>query len=159
MIISCGLFLIRKDNKILIAHPTMHPRSSWGIPKGKVEPGESLIEAAIRETYEESNIDVSGYKVLHDIPFVKYAKTNKILYSFALFEQENNFDFNQFNIKCNSNVPESKGGFPEMDDYMYVTVKEAHGLLHDTQIKCLDTISGLIEKIGGNKQPVYKTRY
>jgi ADP-ribose pyrophosphatase YjhB (NUDIX family) len=32
---------------------------SWSIPKGKVEVGETMINAAIRETYEETNINLS----------------------------------------------------------------------------------------------------
>lgn len=46
--------------KILLVHPT---NSSWqkrtiGIPKGGIDPGESEIDAAIRETFEETGIRV-----------------------------------------------------------------------------------------------------
>jgi 8-oxo-dGTP diphosphatase len=32
----------------------------WGYPGGKIDPGETPEEAAIRETREEANLDVSG---------------------------------------------------------------------------------------------------
>lgn len=44
-----GLFLVvsRKDNSNL-----------WGLPGGKVDPGETLLHAVIRETKEETLLDV-----------------------------------------------------------------------------------------------------
>jgi hypothetical protein len=30
-----------------------------------------------------------------------------------------------FKLKCNSNVPKERGGFPEMDDYKWVLIDEA----------------------------------
>lgn len=35
----------------------------WTIPGGKVEKGESLLEAVIRETYEETGIKIKPLKV------------------------------------------------------------------------------------------------
>jgi len=55
---SAGIVLI-KDNKILLCHPTS---ASWtgtySIPKGHIEDGESISDAAIRETKEEVGIIV-----------------------------------------------------------------------------------------------------
>lgn len=52
MIISAGGIVI-KDNKILLLY-TRHDR--WVLPKGHVEPEESLRQAAVREVYEEAGI-------------------------------------------------------------------------------------------------------
>jgi len=54
--LSAGMVVIYK-HKILLVHPTN--ASWWGtysIPKGKVEPGESPWEAALRECYEETGL-------------------------------------------------------------------------------------------------------
>lgn len=56
---SAGLLIIQ-NNKILLAHPTKAPwYGTYTIPKGKVEKGESYIDAAIRETEEEIGIKVN----------------------------------------------------------------------------------------------------
>jgi 8-oxo-dGTP pyrophosphatase MutT (NUDIX family) len=55
--ITAGIVLLF-NNKILLIHPT---NGSWrnntcGIPKGKVEDGEDVFEAALRELREETGI-------------------------------------------------------------------------------------------------------
>ena len=147
MTIAAGLFLVRKDNKILVGHPTNHKPNFWSIPKGKVEDGEMYQFAAVRETFEETNIDVSDWKILHNLDAVPYKKMKKILHPFVLFEKQNNIDFDTFELKCNSFVPEEKGGFPEMDDFKWVTIDEAREMVHDTQIVCLDKIEELLKKL------------
>ena len=55
---SAGLVIIY-DNKVLLAKTAgRKDLKSWGIPKGGIDPGESKIDAAIRETYEELGIRV-----------------------------------------------------------------------------------------------------
>jgi predicted NUDIX family NTP pyrophosphohydrolase len=70
----------------------------------------------------------------------------KMLFPFVLFERENNIDFSGFELKCNSNVPEDIGGFPEMDGYRWLTIDEARSHLYPTQVECLDEIEKLIKK-------------
>jgi ADP-ribose pyrophosphatase YjhB (NUDIX family) len=58
MEISAGLLIVQQ-NRILLGHPTNAPwYGTYTIPKGKVEEDESLIDAAIRETKEETGIDL-----------------------------------------------------------------------------------------------------
>ena len=52
MIISAGGVVIQ-DNKVLLRH-TKNDR--WVLPKGHVEPEESLRQAAVREVFEEAGI-------------------------------------------------------------------------------------------------------
>jgi ADP-ribose pyrophosphatase YjhB (NUDIX family) len=56
--ISAGIAILYK-NKILLCHPTTLPWvNTFSIPKGGVNEGEQLIDAAIRETFEEVGIDI-----------------------------------------------------------------------------------------------------
>ena len=137
--IASGLFIVNKKCELLIAHPTNHRADFWSIPKGLVEKDELLIDCAVRETYEEVNVDLSKYKSL----FIKlesqnYNKKKKILSPFLIFEETTDLDFSKFELKCNSIVPER--GFYEMDDFRWVSLHEASKLLHETQVKLLEKI-------------------
>lgn len=58
MNISAGIAILY-NNKILLCHPTSLPWvNSFSIPKGGVDDGETLLEAAIRETKEEVGINI-----------------------------------------------------------------------------------------------------
>ena len=52
---SCGVVVIKDGKVLLVKHDVGH----YGFPKGHMEPGESEVETAIRETKEETNIDVT----------------------------------------------------------------------------------------------------
>lgn len=147
MIFTAGVFLIRNDLKVLICHPTKVSRNFWSIPKGKIEKDESNSDAAIRETYEETNIDISNWTILHNLSPVVYPNGRKKLYGYVLFEWQNKIDFSKFELKCNSNVPEKLGGYPEIDDFAWETLENAKKFVHSSQIKCLEEIENIISRL------------
>lgn len=51
---SAGCIIIDNDKVLLVQQSS----GNWGFPKGHLEKGESETEAAIRETKEETNLDV-----------------------------------------------------------------------------------------------------
>jgi putative (di)nucleoside polyphosphate hydrolase len=145
--IASGLFIVRKDDKLLICHPTNHPKNVYSIPKGKVEDNENFLEAAFRETYEETNLDLNGSNdfTIYPLSSVNYKHKKKMLYPFlALENKTSKFDWDSVEFKCNSNVPEDLGGFQEMDGYKWVTLDEAEKLIHETQVRCLPKIKEII---------------
>lgn len=147
--IAAGLFIVRKNKQLLIAHPTNHKPNFWSIPKGKVEENETFLEGALRETYEETNLDLSGSTDFDIFPMlgVNYGHKKKIVYPFLYLEKrDSKFNWGEQELKCNSNVPAERGGFPEMDGYKWVTLDEARDLLHETQVACIDKILETINK-------------
>ncbi|WP_108669158.1 NUDIX hydrolase [Peribacillus acanthi] len=54
-IVSAAAIVLNERNEILLIKG---PRRGWEMPGGQVEEGESLKTAAIRETKEESGIDI-----------------------------------------------------------------------------------------------------
>ena len=50
---------VKKDNKILMVQENkIGKKGKWNMPAGKLEENETLVDAAIRETKEETNLDV-----------------------------------------------------------------------------------------------------
>ena len=58
-IISASAIVINDINEILLIKG---PRRGWELPGGQVEEGESIAQAAIRETREESGIEIEIIK-------------------------------------------------------------------------------------------------
>lgn len=147
MIKVAGFFLVRKDNKILVCHPTRHSATFWSIPKGRLDNDEQPIDAAIRETMEESNVDLSDWQIIHNIEPIIYPNNKKELYAFVFFENQNKLDFDSLELKCNSFVEREKGGFPEMDGYKWLTMNEAKEQIHISQKQALIEVEKLIIKL------------
>ncbi|MFJ7933819.1 NUDIX hydrolase [Sporosarcina sp. NPDC096371] len=57
--VSAATIVLNDRNEILLIKG---PRRGWGMPGGQVEEGETLKDAAIRETKEESGIDIEIIK-------------------------------------------------------------------------------------------------
>ena len=153
---AAGLFLVNKDRKILVGHPTRHDPNFWSIPKGKIDGDETPLQAAIRETYEESNFKL--FANLHDfieLGTIVYRHKKKDITFFAHFEKENG-NWHTINVMCNSNVPEDRGGFPEMDAFKWVTLDEARDILHETQVAVLDLLDEKIDDHIAEQNGVYK---
>lgn len=131
MEITCGFFIINSDDKMLIVHPTNSSHTTWSIPKGRLDKGETEIEAAYREVKEETNIDLKKY-VGRVIPLgkKKYKHGRKILSGFV-FEYDGQI---KDQLKCQSFVSER---FPEVDGYKWVTFTKAFELIHHTQQELL----------------------
>lgn len=146
MKISCGIYLINSENKLLIGHPTKHKSNVWAIPKGRVNEGESdYFEVAKRELFEEANINIDDFKIQKSEEFdiIRYRETNKYLKGF--FIKVDN-DFKSHDIKCNSMVYRNgKPIFPEFDDFKWVSIDESKQLLHPFQLdnlnKCQELLS------------------
>ena len=62
---SAGIVI--KDGKLLLMHRFNKGREYWVFPGGGVEEGETPAQAAVREIYEETTIDVTINKLLYQI--------------------------------------------------------------------------------------------
>ncbi len=143
-VIASGIFILNKEKEILICHPTNHPWDVWSIPKGKVEEGEDHIEAAVRETFEETNVDLKNATLFHQLGKQVYNHKKKEIHPFLFLEEENpKIDLSSIELKCNSNVPENRGGFPEMDKFQWADIDTAKTYLHPTQVAALEEIEKL----------------
>ncbi len=91
MVQSSGTLLYRRQAvgtgalpalEVLLVHPSgnYNRHKPWGIPKGLPDDGESLEEAARRETVEEAGV-VPGE--LTPLGSITYRKSRKVIHCFA----------------------------------------------------------------------------
>jgi len=83
--ISSGTLLYRLTPggcEVLLVHPSgnYNRGKPWSLPKGQPEPGESLVDAARRETWEETGV-LAGE--LRDWGHVVYRKSGKQVHCFC----------------------------------------------------------------------------
>jgi 8-oxo-dGTP pyrophosphatase MutT (NUDIX family) len=136
--IAAGVALIY-DNKILLIHPT---NSSWkkstcGIPKGGLEPGEDPFEAALREVQEETGIQLSPEQVdrePHRIDF--YNSKNEISGNMIYFVCSIQ-DLSEVGLSS-ERVPTSQLQLEEVDWGKFVSAQEAYPIVSREQLIILD---------------------
>ncbi len=58
-----AVVVVRRGDQFLIVHERKHGQL-WYLPAGRVEPGETCVEAALRETLEESGLPVEVKGIL-----------------------------------------------------------------------------------------------
>jgi 8-oxo-dGTP pyrophosphatase MutT (NUDIX family) len=70
--VSAGGLIWRRDDDGAIEVVLVQPagKGTWVLPKGHVEPGETLLEAALREANEESGLEVVADEALGQVAYL-----------------------------------------------------------------------------------------
>ncbi len=56
--VAVGAVAVHDDAVLLVRRGSAPARGDWSVPGGRVEPGETLYEAVVRETSEETGLEV-----------------------------------------------------------------------------------------------------
>lgn len=138
MKISAGIAI--SDGKvILLGHATGN--AHWDIPKGAIEDGETSLEAALRETKEEFDIDINP-ESLFDCGVMKYNKEKKI--HLFICKLDSLPDENL--CKCNTFFDRKGKRFPEMDKFQYFDFNKGYVKMAKSMKSMFDNY-GLFKKI------------
>ena len=62
--VGVGVIVIKDGRVLLIKREGSHGRGTWSTPGGHLEYGESPEECAVRETKEETGVDITGVRAL-----------------------------------------------------------------------------------------------
>ena len=116
-IISAGVVVY--FNHTLLACVPFGKKNGFDIPKGQVEENEFIVEAAIRELYEETGIRTIKSK-LKDLGKFSYMPT-KDLYLFSL-----ELNFNTIHMKCISTFDFHGKQVPEVVGYKSIDFSDIH---------------------------------
>jgi 8-oxo-dGTP pyrophosphatase MutT (NUDIX family) len=85
---SAGGVLVRtiRGRPMLAAiQPQGKPQGLWALPKGRIDPGESAAETAVRETREETGVDGRLVEKLGDIRYVFTWKGERVFKVVSFF--------------------------------------------------------------------------
>ena len=113
--VTCGVVVWNRTRTLLLmGRPTF--QQTLDLFKGRCEPGETHVEAAIREAKEEANLDLTPEQMI-PLGCFYYNKTKDI----SLFEVVlDTDDFSELNLKCSSYFEFAGKEWPEMDSYAVV---------------------------------------
>ncbi len=131
---TCGIFIFDKTGNILICRPRgIKGKSDWSIPKGKREKDETPINAAIRECFEETGLDLKNFKKnMIEIGTMQYKSKKKRLIAFVVIL---NIMINPNDLFCKIKDDEKH---PEITGYEMTNPKEAMDRIHYTQASLLE---------------------
>lgn len=122
--VSAGVIFVDPiEEKILMIHPT-NQQDYWDFPKGRVEKGETTLEAAIREVGEETGMIVSDENVLNDLGFYRYNQ-HKNIHMYSCFDKHVNIE----DLFCDVLIEDVDNPFPECDDFKMFSIDEAIDLM------------------------------
>jgi predicted NUDIX family NTP pyrophosphohydrolase len=129
---SAGLVVYRNIAtclEVLLIHPSgnYNRRAPWGIPKGLPDSDEPFAQVAVRETREETGVDLSAAldTGLAPLGYVEYKRSRKRIHAFA--------------------VPAPAGSEPnvacwEIDQAKFLPIEEARRRIHPDQLPFLDRL-------------------
>ena len=147
---SAGVLLYRQTPRIevFLGHmggPFWEHRDAgaWGIPKGLVDEGETLIDAAVRECYEEVGFKVDP-KGLRELGFVKM-KNGKEVHAWA-YEVEPGTEITISSNTFDLEWPKGSGEirqFPEVDRASWFDLEQAAKIIIEIQSAFLRRLENL----------------
>lgn len=137
---TAGIFLLNGKNELLIVHPTNAPYNTWSIPKGLVDENETVVDAAKREFFEETNVEIDKLKLVYfkEGEQVVYPNKKKTL---CPFFAKVLIGTKELELKCNSLVEGQN--FYENDRIEWMPIEKALSLIHKTQATALTDFNPL----------------
>jgi putative (di)nucleoside polyphosphate hydrolase len=134
--VSCGTLVVNPGGQLLLCHVTNTP--SWDIPKGMRDPGETALEAAMRELGEEAGIAFAPER-FEDLGGFDY-RSDKRLHLFRVRAGEELASLSH--LVCTSFFPHPVSGqpTPETDAFRWAERREVGRLCWPRMGKLLLTL-------------------
>ena len=119
-VVSCGIVMLNARRELFVCHAT--GTSRWDLPKGLQESGESALQTAVREAWEETSL-VLEPETLDDLGLYDYLPAKR-LHLFALRVAVDAFQIRD--CRCHTSFPQHATGLPtlEVDAYAWKSLDQ-----------------------------------
>ncbi|HKX43460.1 MAG TPA: NUDIX domain-containing protein [Burkholderiaceae bacterium] len=140
--LSCGIVIVNAQRELLLCHVTGH--GHWDLPKGGIASDERPIDAALRETREETGL-LFAPADLTELGRYAYSE-RKELHLFAVRMER----FDVARLSCDSHFDERWTGkrLPEMDAYGWFGFERAGALCAPKLARLLRDVIALEDVLG-----------
>ncbi len=149
--LSCGVVILTTDRELLLCHVT--GQNHWDLPKGGIDFGETPIDAALRETREETGLELRPEALLElgRLPYT--SKKNLHLFATVMPRVELNA------LRCESRYLDRHSGrdLPEMDGFGWFGFERALALCTPNMAQVLSVrldLSDVLMRALGSTQPI-----
>jgi putative (di)nucleoside polyphosphate hydrolase len=114
VLLSSGILVLNAQAELLLCHATGTPR--WDIPKGVADAGETELQAALRETAEETGLQFEEPERVLDLGRFAYLRGKDLHLHAVLIER-----IDASRCVCSTHFRDAQGRMrPEMDAYAWV---------------------------------------
>ena len=141
--LSCGVVILNPGRELLLCHVT--GQNHWDLPKGGIDPGETPLQAALRETREEAGPRLEGQPLL-DLGRMPYTN-KKNLHLFAVCLPR----IGLHELRCESHYFDRSSGreLPEMDGFGWFSFDRVAALCTPKMSQVLTGVdlTGLFERL------------
>jgi 8-oxo-dGTP diphosphatase len=76
--------VVRGDEALLVRRANPPDRGLWGFPGGRIEPGETHLDAALRELAEETGLIADSPRLLTVLDFIESDAAGTLAHHFAM---------------------------------------------------------------------------
>ncbi len=145
--LSCGIVILNEAHELLLCHVTGHDH--WDLPKGGIDANERPIDAALRETREETGLRLDADTLL-DLGRLRYL-ARKDLHLFAVCMAR----IDASKLRCESYFLQRPSGrrLPEMDGFGWFDFERATSLCTPKMAATLGGASGLARLLARLTKP------
>jgi len=122
-VVSCGVVMLNVRRELFVCRTTGTPR--WDLPKGVQDPGESALQTALREVWEETSLALEP-QTLDDLGLYNYLPAKR-LHLYALRVAMDAFQIAA--CRCHTSFPHHATGLPtlEVDAYAWKPLDRLDG--------------------------------
>lgn len=111
-VVGVGAIILRGEKILLEKRGNEPAKGQWTIPGGVVELGESLVEAVVRETLEETGLNATEPQLVDVVDQVHLDKEGKIAYHYVIID---------YLVQVNSTEPAASS---DADELRWVPLNE-----------------------------------